>query len=502
MVAQPGMSRFVRHTALNAVAFATVAALQLAVVPVFVRTYGFSGLGELALVRLLMPSALFGVLLSGLPTLTVRYAAMNRAQGHRINGAGVIVAGAIGIAVGMILGGKATAETVMRLLGRPDVSASVSNMRPLLASSQLILFPGVVLQAILQGMEKYPALRITELWATFGLLIAALIGSYCAWPLEFVLSAFILLQISKCLLQALVAFSSGSRLAMRAPRLEDFAALRHDIAVYGPNNFIGGLVTHLPAVLISALAGPVALGQFEAARRIPQALKVLVGLINSAVLPRASALAADQGRRRLGEFTLRVSQVSSLVTLAMFIPLMGLSQFLIILWLGPHFSDLSTLLVLMLMEGALSVTPATLDTVAAADPHTVARQTVLRALEGSLLIVASGCLMLPSGLAIFLTANVIIAALGLLARRLVVTPLLGISSKAWTSMIIRRGAPLIAATLPVALLLTYLPLPPIASVVLGLLVIWFLAALAYKVTLPQQEQVLLLKLVSAGLIKR
>jgi O-antigen/teichoic acid export membrane protein len=496
------MSNFVRHTALNAVAFATAAALQLALVPVVVRAYGFAGLGELALARLLMPTALLGVCLSGLPTLAVRRAAMNTEQDRRVNGAGVIVAGAIGTTLSVFLAAPQSAAIVMRLAGRPEASALVGEMRPILAGSQLILFPGLVLQSILQGMERYAVLRITELCATLGVLVAALVGAHYDWPVQFVLYALFLLQVSKCLLQAVIAFLYGSRFAMRTPRLRDFSVLGRDIVIYGPNNVIGALVTQLPAVLISGLAGPTALGQFEAARRIPQALKLLIGLINSAVLPRASVLAVVEGRHRLGQFAMRVSQISALVTLGVFIPLMGMSYSVVAVWLGPQYTDLSPLLVLMLMEGALAVSPATIDAAAAAHPRAVTRQTALRTLEGGLILFASLSLTLPFGLAIFLSVNVIIAAFGLLARRLFVTPLLGISPQAWTVMIIRRGLPLVAATLLVAVLQAYMPLSPFVSLVLGLLLIWFVAALSYKAILPQQEQLLLLRVLSEGLRKR
>lgn len=452
------MRSLIRYSLLNIGAFGINAGSQLAIVPLVVGGYGVAALGALALLRLLLPTGLLGLLCPGLQTAAVRLAAGARPDGQatgpavRALGYAFLLALATGVLVGgaLLLPDPATLPGLLE--ATPEETGEVVALLPAFAAVLPLLFVGLVAQGLLTGLQRFVLLRLLDVAATTGLLALVLAAVVLDLAFHWVLSGFVALQGGKALLFTFQALRHLRRLgqlgrgAAPAAGGSGAALLWRELRTLAPSQIVGGGTNFLPPMMVLWVGGAPLLGLYDALRRIPMAIKQLNGLVRTTVLPAAVAIGASPRYRRAlaerGSFVVGICVAPLTLHLGIFgVPLLTL-------WLGPDYAAQGWVFLLFMLELTVQELQGVLSSAAGADLRLVRRETRVRAIHLLLLLGGLAILLRPDDL---LPAAALMLALALAARgalSLAFLPHFGLSPGAW----LRSQAKMIAIPAAVAAL--------------------------------------------------
>lgn len=454
------MQRLVINTVFNGAAFGLSLLIQLATVPLVLGEWGLEGLGLLGVVRLLLPTGLVALFDGAVGLSVSRGVARCRASGRDAEMRSWIVAGmwlafasGVAVAAALMLAGEAG---VLRFLaaGGPEglsIGDSVAWMMLLAATPMLMI--GVVAQSALEGMERFPLIRSTDVAIVAGFFLAAWILARTGAGIDRLLVVFIVLQtIRSAVLALAVGVSASRRVADWKPTNGSYRQLLRDCRPLYLARLLGTGSQHLPPALIAALLGVAALGLYDAVMRIPRAVKVLSGLTSSAVLPvavRMTTLGQEGGRTAL---LVRGGRLAALIALP---PLAALAVFageVLALWLGETYRAHAVLLRLALCAVALTSLVGILSTVATSELRLVRRMNAFSAAELAFHLGALVPLLRGQGLT---AAFGVMAAIALLAFTLRVSILIDLaptSVREWSTSLARVAIGALAGSLATYLL--------------------------------------------------
>ena len=350
-----------RNVAISAVAFFTVSVVGLLLVPVLISSFGIAGFGIIVLGRLFFPTSGLGVLDFGFGEITTNVVARARVDGNwarasRMVRLAIVSAAGVGgaAAVAMFLVSP-WLPAWLRLA--PVDHTAFSWVLRLTAMALPLLFISLVAEGVVKGFERFGALRTLEVaaalsYAAIILAIVAADGSPIAACYAMVASLTFRALLSATL--AVVCLRSSWIRTDRSEPVERawFLTMTRNMAV---NKQLGTAQTQLAPLLIGLLLGPLGVGTYDAVSRLPRAIKAVLGLLSSTVLPVASRLesAADtKGMRRLGHAGVLVTGIVALPPVA---AAMVYSEPLLRLWIGEEFSHLWAWQSLMFAIPAMSV---------------------------------------------------------------------------------------------------------------------------------------------------
>jgi O-antigen/teichoic acid export membrane protein len=376
------------NTGVSTLAFAMVSIVGLLLVPVLIGAYGLEGFGLIALARLFVPTAALALLDFGFGEITTQSVAAARTDGdwNRCRRqVGLAVAGALSVGV---LAGVALAAVAVSLPAwlsiEPATRADFSVLMWINAALLPVLFLSLVLEGAIKGLENFLMQRAIEV--TAALVYAALVlGCVYAGRGPLWVAAALLASLTLRAVVALVAAAHGLSHtgARRLDRWAD-ADLRWFLPrcrAFAANKVLGVGQNQLGALLIGLLAGPAAVGRFDALVRLPRFAKSVLGLLTSALLPVAARLesAADvAGLRRLGESGILFVGVVTLPPLA---TAMALSEPILRTWIGESLAQAWQWQALMFMVPAFTVLVSFGSTALMVRPHAVSAMNRLIAIQ-------------------------------------------------------------------------------------------------------------------------
>jgi O-antigen/teichoic acid export membrane protein len=350
-----------RNVAVSAAAFFAVSVIGLLLVPVLISSFGVAGFGTIVLGRLFFPTSGLGVLDFGFGEITTNAVARARVDGdwarasRMVRLAIVSTAGVGGAAAVAMLLASPWLPAWLRLA--PADHAAFSWVLRLTALALPLLFMSLVAEGVVKGFERFSALRALEVAAALShaaiiLAVVAAGGSPIAACYALVVSLTF-----RALLSAILSVGCLRSHWIRPDRSEPderawFFTMTRSMAV---NKQLGTAQTQLAPLLIGLLLGPLGAGTYDALNRLPRAIKAVLGLLSSTVLPVASRLesAADtKGMRRLGHAGVLVTGIVALPPVA---ASMVYSEPLLRLWIGEEFSHMWVWQSLMFAIPAMSV---------------------------------------------------------------------------------------------------------------------------------------------------
>lgn len=337
------LSGLVRSVAISAVSFVAISVIGLLLVPVLVGKYGLLGFGFISVARLFLPTTSLAFLDFGFGEITTQAIARSRVDHDWRRATGIISLSAgralvMGLCSGLALAGAATL-----IPGWMGIAADGQSemTRILLVSALLmpVLFISLVFEGAIKGFERFDLLRGVEvmtalsyaaavLWAVWadhgpGMVCYGYIGSLALRTALAVASTIVLLR--------------GKEVCLRCEIPADREWFRLQCRLFAANKALGTAQGQLPSVAIGLAIGPAAVGVYEAVSRLPRAIKAVLGLLSSTVLPLAARLdqAADRkGLKRLGQTGVLMVGLVSLPPLAV---AMAFSRPVVQLWLGEAF---------------------------------------------------------------------------------------------------------------------------------------------------------------------
>lgn len=428
------MRSLIRNSLLNAGAFGLNALAQLALVPLLVAGYGVAAFGALALVRLLLPAGLLGLLIPGFSSVAVRWSAWLRHQEEEQQRQGAAAAetaaeaarrgrglalvfllvAVLGTAVALLLLLPADARLAALLAAPPEETAQVLTLRPWFAACLPLLYLGLMAQGVLAGQGRFALLRLFDVAATLALIALAALAVELELPFLWVLGGFLALQAAKALVFVLAALAwlrRRRRAGAGASGRGALGLLFRELRTLAPSQLVSSGTTMLPPLVVVWVGGAPLLGLYDALRRIPQAIKQLNGMVRTTVLPAAVSFAERPAHRRAlaerGSFVVGLAFAPLAVTLGVF------AAPLLALWLGPDYAVHAWVFLLFMLELTLQELQGVLSAAARADLRVVRRETVIRTLHLLLLLPGLALLLRPDDL---LPAAILMLALGLLAR--------------------------------------------------------------------------------------
>jgi O-antigen/teichoic acid export membrane protein len=353
------LSRLLKNTVVSGLAYTATAVVNLALVPVLIAAYGLEAYGLLVIARLFLPSG-FAVADFGLSETGTVVVARGRASGGW-DAAGrqltllLTLSLAVAVTIGLLL---VTTRTL--LASHLHVAQSFHDdfvtLVGVTAGSLLLFYPALLFEGIVKGYERYTLLRAVEVLATLTYAIGALAAIRADYSYVAVAYSFLAANAAKYLVLAWCAAATFRGISFRRAWADNGArnTVRSRSALMMHNKILGTLQTQLPALAVGLIVGPAGVATYDVVTRIPRAVKSVLALLTSALMPVAARLdeRGDQGRlRAMG------TAGFSFIPLIIFPTVLGGAVFspdLLRIWLGAPLVHLWPWLAVMFLIPALN----------------------------------------------------------------------------------------------------------------------------------------------------
>jgi O-antigen/teichoic acid export membrane protein len=340
------LQRLIKNTLITGLSFFFTGLAPLLLLPLFLKQYGVEQYGVLVLVRLLLPTGALAFFDPGLSE-TASYAVAKARHDDDWSRCGRYLVGLLKIS--LLLGAVAAGVIGLAeplLAGLFGISAPLrpgfSHIVYVTAASFPLLLVSLVAEGVLKGFEDFKRLRSFDILSTAVYAAAAVGAVWASLSFEWIALIYVLYGLFRTLLIAMLAWHYlHQRVAKIArPQPSEWRELKARCVPLWLNRSIGVAQGHAAPLLIGALMGTAALGLFDLVMRIPRFLKVVTGILNSAVLPVVMRL--DEAVDRAG--LQRLLQLGLLVVLSVVAPIvswgMCFSEPLLRLWVSEKYSEL------------------------------------------------------------------------------------------------------------------------------------------------------------------
>jgi O-antigen/teichoic acid export membrane protein len=340
-------ARLAKNTFITGGSFLITGVVPLLLVPLLVHQYGMTQYGLLVLARLLLPTGALAFLdfgnseTAGYAVARARYDADWAACGRMLSGL-MWLNIAAGLSAGMLV--YLLAPQLAEVFG---VEATQRNGFVVIVRATAVVLPvlfvSLAAEGVMRGFEAFRSLRTIDVTTTFafaGMAYAAVyFGLGYAWVgLAYV--AYTLLRASALLVKAHRLLRRDGFGLRTAPQPAEWRDLRSRCLPLGANRLIGVGQAHASPLLIGALLGPAAVGLFDIVVRIPRFLKIVTGVLNTAVLP--IVMRFDQAKDQ--ESVRRLFDLGLLGVLCLVTPLvawcMTFSEAVLRMWVSERFAIL------------------------------------------------------------------------------------------------------------------------------------------------------------------
>jgi O-antigen/teichoic acid export membrane protein len=340
------LKRLIQNTLITGLSFFFTGLVPLLLVPLFLKQYGLEQYGVLVLVRLLLPTGALAVFDPGLSE-AASYAVAKARHDKDWSRCGRYLGGLLKI--NLLLGALAACALGLAeplLAGLFGISVPLrpgfSHIVYATAVSFPLLLASLVAEGVLKGFEDFKRLRSIDILSVTVYAAAAVGAVWSSLPFEWIALIYILYFVFRTLLIALLArrYLHPRGATMARPRPSEWLELKARCAPLWLNRSIGVPQGYAAPLLIGALAGAAAAGLFDLLTRIPRFLKVVSGILNSAVLP--VVLRMDEAGDRAG--LQRLMRLGLLGVLSVVTPIvawgMCFSEPLLRLWVSETYSAL------------------------------------------------------------------------------------------------------------------------------------------------------------------
>ena len=375
--------KLVKNTLFNGAAFGLTALLGLITAPLIINQWGIEAFGLIILARAFLPGgliSLFDPALSETTAMVIARARQNELWKAADQGLPALTLIATGTGLTLAILVTLAATPLIQFLNVPE--RLQDDFAPLVQLSALVLllaFPALVADGVMRGYERFDLVRLNEVafQLLFVLSVVALAlsnGAFLWIAYGYIL--IITLRSGVAILLALRLLRRHER-RLAAPGPWARAYVIRQSFLLTQNKFFGGILPLLIPPLISAMLGPASLAIYDVLMRIPRFVKVLAGLIPSALLPVAARLQQKSNKAELG----LAGRVGLLILPAVTLPFIGAfagsSESLLRLWIGasmaPYWPWLSLAFV-PLAFGQINNVPGVL---MAADPAALKRNNLV-----------------------------------------------------------------------------------------------------------------------------
>ena len=335
----------VRNTLVNLTAHGVNALVALLLAPILVIAYGIDKYGLIVLARNLLPGGFVSLFDFGLPEAVTRYTSSAVAGGQTEKAQHLVVSAlaiaglaAIVLAALIVASGHYLIELVFRVPG--ELAGSFRLALWASAAALLLQFPGWILKAALEGLERFDVVRTAEIAGAVAYAAAAAAIALAGIDYHWVIIAFVLASSARFLYLAFyLVLRKPAGLDLRRGRwrpAELGPALRHAFAFF-QGKILSVAFNFAPSMVISALAGPAATGIYDLMMRIPRMVKVLSGMLGTALLPFAARSEIRSQAAHVERVVYSGTMLAAVLVFPVATAVAVLSRDVLAAWLGQDF---------------------------------------------------------------------------------------------------------------------------------------------------------------------
>lgn len=335
-----------RNIAISAAAFIAVSLAGLILVPILIRSYGLEGFGTISLARLFMPTAALGIFDFGFGETTTQAVARSRCSNEWQSGSRLIaLASYSAVCIGSVAGILLIILSIWLpewLLLKASEQSSMAKILRVTGFSLPFQFLSLVTEGILKGFERFASLRLLEVITALTYTIVVFFVIYSNGSVYSVCYALIAANLLRSIIGIVLARNLLNPywicpLTLQGEERKWFLKMTQTMAV---NKVLGASQTQIAPLVIGLMFGPQGSGTYDALSRLPRAIKSILGLLSSTVLPVAARLERSfdkNGLRRIGQAGVIVVGI---IALPPVICAMVFSKTILKLWVG---SDLGAM---------------------------------------------------------------------------------------------------------------------------------------------------------------
>jgi O-antigen/teichoic acid export membrane protein len=320
-----------------------VALLVLAATPYIVRQFGAASYGVLMLVLTFV--SFFGVLQLGLNAGLVRFLSPQMAKGD-LTAAGRYLGNTLALFLGLgalaaAIGAGAGQLMLRRMLDVPPDLEQAAIAGVYVASLALwVRFPGEALLAVPIAAQRFDLVNLVFLGSEATRIALSVAAVWLGYRVQGVCWAIVFANVLFVAAGVACARRLAPGLSLR-PRLE--RGVLRELLHFSKYVLVASVSSRIVHSFDKAVIGWLLPVRFVAYYDVPyglgQKLSTLVGNVTSVLFPAASALSAENGRRRLQELYLRSSKVVAALSALPALLLCLFSRQVLLFWIGPEFAD-------------------------------------------------------------------------------------------------------------------------------------------------------------------
>ncbi|WP_407151434.1 lipopolysaccharide biosynthesis protein [Bradyrhizobium sp. ORS 86] len=354
------LQRFLRNTAISAVAFGLAGILGLFAVGVIARSYGIAVLGLIVLVRSFLPTGLLSLIDFGASEIATQAVARGRAGGWLPASEKVsllaVIAAVVGLASGLALWfGCSLIATVFKVA--PDQIQSFIAILRVTALLLPITFLGLVVEGVFKGLERYAWLRSTEIGSNVVYVVAVYALVWRGAAFEWIAYWYLATVVAKylVLIVALVPIAREAPLHLAMWSDESRRDVLHRCWLM-LNSRIGGVLqqTAIP-IMIGALYSPTQVGAYDLAMRLPRFMKTTMAPLYSAIVPISSHIDETSDTRRMQILARNGVVMPAAIIIPVLVVIALFSSDILAVWVGAEHASQWPWLALGLLPPAMTL---------------------------------------------------------------------------------------------------------------------------------------------------
>jgi O-antigen/teichoic acid export membrane protein len=350
-----------KNVLISAVAYFTVSLLGIIVVAFLIRMYGLVGYGFISLARLFFPTTALALFDFGFGEMSTQVIARARVDndwdlcGRRLRLVSLLTI-AVGVSIGLIL--VISSVYFVYSLGLNENVRSFQFVIWVTSGLMPIFFLSLVFEGVIKGYECFYEMRVIEVaTAIIYAFFVFVVFNFFPNQESLICYSFLASQVIRTVFSAFISAKLLSKepILFRIPEDEDVRFVKSTTKLMAQNKLLGSIQTQLAPIIVGFSFGPIGLGTFDALSRLPRAVKSVLGLVSSTILPLATKLNELKDNKsisRIGYFG--VFWVGAL-TLPPLAAMIAFSKPILNLWIGPELSILSKWQAFLFLVPAFSV---------------------------------------------------------------------------------------------------------------------------------------------------
>ena len=354
------LRRFLRNTAISAIAYGLAGVLGLLAVGVIARSYGLAVLGLIVLVRTFLPTGILSLIDFGVSETTIQAVARGRvgdwaAANERVSFL-TLIAGCTGIVSGLALW-IAAAPLAIVFKVAPDQIEAFVNILEVTAMVLPLAFLGLIVEGVLKGFEYYGWLRTTEVGGNAAYVVAVYVSVWHGAPFEWVAYSYLAMIVAKYVVLVAVVWwvTRNTSLQFSLWTADSRQDVFHRSWLMFNNRIAGMFQQTLMPLAIGVLFSPAAVGSYDLITRLPRFLKATMAPLYSAILPISTQIEETTDTRRLQMLGRNGLVLPAAIVFPVLISVALFSKEILTVWVGPQHADQWPWLAMSMLIPAITV---------------------------------------------------------------------------------------------------------------------------------------------------